>query len=123
MELKIKRYLIKNEKKDFFLQENKIIWEISSTYNQYNNEYINVSNILLGECENILRNYYKISKETTLFILKIDKYEEGFLIPIIGYEIYNSKAKKILNLSICKDEKININIPLSINENNLFKYN
>ena len=115
--------LIKNEKKDFFLLENKIIGEITSSYNQYNNEYINVSNILLGECENILRNYYNISKDTTLLILKIDKFEEGFLIPIIDYEIYNSKTKNRLNLTICKYEKIIINIPVSIDENNLFKYN
>ena len=115
--------LIKNNKKDFFLRENNAIGEITSTYNQYNNEYINISNILFGECETILRKHYNISNDTTLLIIKIDIFEEGFLIPIIEYELYDSKTKTRLNLTICKDSKISINIPVSIDENNLFKYN
>ena len=86
--------LIKNKKKDFLILEKNIIGEITSTYNQYNKEYINISNILLGKCETILRNYYNISNDTTLLIIKIDIFEQGFLIPIIDYEIYNSKTKK-----------------------------
>ena len=45
------------------------------------------------------------------------------LIPIIEYEIYNIKTKEKLNLSICKNDKIDISIPININENNLYKYN
>ena len=47
----------------------------------------------------------------------------GSLIPKIQYEIYDSKEKKKLDLIICKNEKIDLSIPVLINENNLFKYN
>jgi hypothetical protein len=53
----------------------------------------------------------------------MDIYEEGLLIPIIEYEVYNIITKEILDLNICKDLQININIPVNINEKILFKYN
>ena len=44
------------------------------------------------------------------------------LIPIIIYEVYHPTTKKKLDLKDCKDVLINYNIPISIDENNLFKY-
>ena len=49
--------------------------------------------------------------------------EEGLLSSIIEYEVYNSETKQKLSLDICKDTKINISIPVFIDENDLFKYN
>ena len=71
----------------------------------------------------ILRKSNIIDDNTTLLILKIDIFEDGLLIPIIEYEVYNSNTKKLLNLNICQGIKININIPVNIDENNLFIYN
>ena len=53
----------------------------------------------------------------------MDLHEEGFLIPMIEYEVYNIITKEKLDLNICKDIKIDINIPVIIDEKNLFKYN
>ena len=53
----------------------------------------------------------------------MDIYEEGLLIPIIEYEVYNMKTKKKLDLNICESMKIDINIPVIIDKNYLFKYN
>ena len=50
-------------------------------------------------------------------------YEKGLLIPIIEYEVYNIKTKEKLDLSVCNYINIDINIPVIIDENNLFKYN
>ena len=77
----------------------------------------------MGECEKKLRSYYNINKNITLLMIKIDIFKEGLLIPIIEYEIYNSKTKEKLNLNLCKDIRIDIYIPVNIDENNLFKYN
>ena len=41
---------------------------------------------------------------------------------IIGYEIYHPMNKSKLDLSYCKEESIRLNIPVSIDEKNLFKY-
>jgi hypothetical protein len=48
---------------------------------------------------------------------------EGLLIPIIGYEVYEPINKTKLDLSYCEESSISYNIPVSIDENNLFKYN
>ena len=109
---------------DLFIQDINIIYQITSTFNQNNNKYMNLSIIRLDECENILKKHYNISKEEPLIIFKIEIHEYGLLIPIIEYEIYNSKGKiKSLNLSYCKNKKINITIPVTIDENNLSFYN
>ena len=43
-------------------------------------------------------------------------------IPIIGYEIFHPETKKKLDLKCCEDIFIHFNIPVNINENNLFKF-
>ena len=77
---------------------------------------------MLGKCEEILKDKYDIKEEQALLIFKIDYYQPGSSIPIIGYEIFHPVNKSKLNLSYCKDELINFNIPVSIDESNLFKY-
>ena len=77
----------------------------------------------MGECENKLREYYNISENETLLIFKIDFYEEGFLIPIVNYEIYNIESKEMLNLTNCQNEKIKILFPAIIDKKENFKYN
>jgi hypothetical protein len=45
-------------------------------------------------------------------------------IPIIKFEVFNPINKEQLNLDFCKEKKINVNIeiPVSIKKDNLFKY-
>ena len=115
--------LIEKENKDFLIERDNIIYQLTSSYNQRNNQYDNISTINLGECETKLRKHYNINNNISLLLLKIDILEEGLLIPIIEYEIYNLKTEEKLNLDICKGINININIPVNIDENNIFKYN
>ena len=115
--------IIEKQKDDLLVDEKDIKYQITSTYNQNNNEYINISTIKLGECESLLRLENEISNNITLLIFKIEILEEGLLIPIIEYEVYNSETKEKLNLDICKDITIDISIPVNIDENNLFKHN
>ena len=111
------------EKEDLITKENNIIYQLTTTENQNIKEYYNISSIKLGECENKLKNYYNINQNDSLFILKIDYFIPELLIPIIEYEIYNPYTKEPLNLGICDKESINVSIPVSINENELYKYN
>ena len=88
----------------------------------------NISNITmnLGQCESLLKNDYNISQNDPLYILQIISEEEGMKIPKIEYEIYypllNNNNLTKLNLTSCKDTKIEISIAVKIN-NNLDKYN
>ena len=116
-------YFEKN-KIDIYIKNNNNIIQITSTFNQKNNIYTNISNINLGECETKLRQNYNISENDTIIIYKVDTYENGYLIPIINYEVYNLDTKeKKLDLEICEGIKIDIFIPIKINENKLFIYN
>ena len=115
--------IIIKENKDLLIKDKNIIYQLTSTYNQNHNIYNNLSSINLNRCEKELRKNYSIDNNITLLILKIDIFENGILIPIIEYEVYNSKTKDQLNLNICQNMKIDINIPVNIDENNIFKYN
>ena len=113
---------ITNGENDFYIKEDDVVFQITTSDNQKNNEYNNVSTINLGECEDVLKEKYHINKSLPLIILKIDYFMEGLLIPIIGYEVFDPINKTKLDLSYCKDFLINYNIPVSINEDNLEKY-
>ena len=51
----------------------------------------------------------------------MDYFEDGLKIPIIEYELFNNITKN--NLDLLEYDKINISIPVSINEDNLYLYN
>ena len=85
----------------------------------------NMSTINIGECEGLLKKAYNISNNETLFMKKIDVKEEGMKIPKIEFDVYyklNGRNLVKLNLSYCYDVKIDISIPLELNED-LDKYN
>ena len=98
------------------------IIQITSSDKQKNNENYNISSINLGECETILKNEYSINQNASLLILKIDSFIEGSKIPDIQYEVYHPINKSKLDLSFCDNAKIEINIPVSIDEDKLYKY-
>ena len=117
---------IENEQKDIIFTEKNITYQITTPYNQENNEYNNnISTINLGLCEDRLKLYYNISNNKKLLILKTDIYEENSLKPKIEYEVYNSETKEKLDLNICKNITINVSIPINnpimLEENNYYK--
>ena len=111
-----------NQQKDLLVKAKNTTYQITTTDNQNNNEYNDISTIKLGECENILKKEYQINFNKSLIIFKIDYYMPGLSIPVIGYEVYSPDGKQKLDLNKCKDILIDFDIPVSIDENNLFKY-
>ena len=107
---------------DLLVKYNDIIYQITSTENQKNKEYLNISILDLKECENKLKQNYSINNNESLIIFKIDNFIEEINIPIVEYEIYNPITKEPLDLNICHNFPIIISYPISINENEIFKY-
>ena len=100
---------------------------ISNTKNQkkYEKENNNKTSINLEKCEEKLREYYKIPKEEYFYLLKIDVPQIGTKVVKMEYEMYyplHGKNLEKLNLSVCKNIKVDIFIPLELNEN-LIKLN
>ena len=116
---------------DFNISENKedkveikgdVIFQITTSDNQKNSSNKNVSTLDLGDCEKKLKDIYGIPQSMPLLIFKIDYFSPDTLIPIIGYEIYHPLNKTKLDLIYCEDILIKLNIPVSIDESKLFKY-
>jgi len=106
-------------------EEKNISIIMTSTKNQKNNENENMITMNLGKCEDILKNEYNISKNDPLYILQIISEVEGMKIPKIEYDVYypfyyNNLTK--LDLSLCKEVKIQISIPVKIKDS-IDKYN
>ena len=99
-------------------KENKIIYQFVSSSSK--NITINISSIDLGECENILKDKYNINN--SLLILKSDAFLDSSLIPVIQYEVYHPINKSKLDLNFCDKTQIDIKIPVSINEDDLYKH-
>ena len=110
-----------DKKEDLLAYQKNIIYQITSTENQKNKNYLNISNINLKDCENKLKNYYRIEQNKSLIIFKIDNFIDELKIPIVEYEIFHPDTREVLNLSICKSS-IEISYPVSINEDEIFKY-
>ena len=111
---------------DYSEYQDNVIYTLTSTFNQKNNQYINVSSIDLGECEKKIIEEYGLPNNSNFYILKIDYLLPGTKTPKIEYELYyplNGTNLTLLNISACKDVKIDIYIPTNITVNELYKYN
>ena len=84
-------------------------------------EYNYLSRLNLSDCINILKDNYSIIDSLILF--KMDHYLDGAKAPIVEYEIYQKNGSGPLNLEICKDVNVKLEIPVSLKEDDLLKYN
>ena len=78
-----------------------------------------MSSIDLGKCEKVLKDYYNISYNDTLYMKKIDFKQEGLDITKVEFDVYykspENKLEK-LNKSICKNNSIYLSVPIVINK-------
>ena len=113
-----------NKGEDIIIEEKGTKFIITTTDNQKNNiENKNMTIIKLNQCEIELRQKFNISGN--IYILKVEKEQEGLNIPKIEYEIYalfNNNKLEQLNLSICEGYNIDIYIPYNISEKDNDKY-
>ena len=77
--------------------------------NKNNNQF---STIDLGECENLLRNFYHIDRNVSLIIIKFEKIVDVSLERVLQYEIYEPFNKTKLDLSICDNTTIDVYTPV-----------
>jgi hypothetical protein len=115
--------IIKGKNEDLVIQDNEIVYQITSSSIQNKKEYDNISIIKLGDCEDKLRAKYGIDDDDSLLILKIDIQKEELLIPSVEYEVYDMESKTKLELDVCNDTKIDILLPVTHVEDDLFKHN
>ena len=112
-----KSHLVKGY--DEIFKIDKMIVALTTQNNQRNNLYNNMSSIDLGKCEKLLKNYYNISYNDTLYMIKIDFIQDGLNITKVEFNIYHklsgNKLEK-LNKSICENNLIYLSVPIVIAE-------
>ena len=73
------------------------------------------------DCEDKLKNYYKIPYNETIIIYKHQINEEGYKAPVIGFELFFDTMR--LNVSaVCPKNVIHYYFQVEIEDNELFKY-
>ena len=113
---------LKNFLFDNFTNENilliteNVVFQLSSLKEQKNksSDYLFISNVDLGKCENLLKNKANLTDEDDLIIFKTDIKSDDLKITYIQYEIYNPYTKIKLDLDICSKESIYIYSPILI---------
>ena len=106
--------LLYGDKKDIKINDDEgNEYLITSTENLRDNTK-HTNTIDFGECETILKNNYSINNNESLIIVKIDKDNKNKdSIKQVEYEVFHPKNKSLLNLSFCKNTKIDIFYQLS----------
>ena len=110
---------------DYLIMEETMTYHLTSLKgnNLLKNQITDVSSVDLGDCENKLRDKYKIVQELPLIILKIDYYLNYSLIPVIGYEVFDPTTLQKLDLSICENNVLSLKVPTEIlNETSIYIY-
>ena len=111
---------------DYFRSEENVVYTLTSTRNQNNNKYFNVSSIELNECYNRIIKQYGLQNNSNIYILKVDILLPGTKIPKIEYELYyplNGTNLTLLNMTVCENTKIDIYLPTNISKEELYKHN
>ena len=104
------------------IETENVIFQISTLEDQKNSLNPNISNIDLGECEDILKKENNITKEQSLIVIKSDIKNEDLSSTVVQYEIYHPVTKDKLNLDSCKDVKIVVNVPVKLDSDKVSLY-
>ena len=109
----IKENLLYNNytKENIIIKTKNVIVQLSTTKDQETTDDPDVSNIFLGECENILKRENNIPPEESLIIYKTDiKIDETNT--YVQYEVYDPIELGKLSLDVCSKEQISLNVPV-----------
>ena len=105
---------------DEVIETEKMTVTFTTNQNQKDNTNNNISSIDLGECEILLRKYYNISDNETLYMKKVDIIQEGVKTAKIEYDVYcklkGNKLEKLNISTICGDSKILLSIPMELSD-------
>ena len=107
------KYKISKKDNIIIKAKDNFIYQITTTENEKdslndNNSSSQISRIDLGECENLLKDFYHINKSVPLIIMKFEKITNNTSERNLLYEIYEPFNKTKLDLSICNKTEITV---------------
>ena len=118
-----------NEVLSFIVNEEQVIlipnrnkkYQISTISGQKNLNYS--TSLDFGDCENELKVKYSLNLSEELILFKIENNISGINIPIIDYVLFNNNGSILLDLNKCNNLLIDYSTPISLDKNELYKYN
>ena len=117
-------YTFINDYTSIILEETKHLYEIITTQSKV--QSLKTSTLDLKYCETILKRYYDIPLNESLYILKLDAYRDGQTGPTVEYQVYyplNKIKLEQLDLTLCEGEQISILIAFNMTEEEEDLYN
>ena len=99
------------------IQTENVIFQLSTFEEQKNSDNPNVSSIDLGKCEELIKSQEGLNEEDNLIVLKTDIKSDDLTSTYVQYEIYHPYSLALISLEVCKDIPINVNIPVTLDEN------
>ena len=103
-----------------YINVEKMLITFTNIKNQKNNLESNMTTIDFGDCEKLLRNSYNLTINQTIYMKKIDIIQTGMKTKKIVYNVYSrlsGKNLEKLNITVCENTKIILNIPIEIDDN------
>ena len=115
----IKKSLINknNTNENTIIKTENVIMQYSTLEAQKNSDDPEVSNIDLGECEDILKRANNISLDEDLIIFKTDIKTEDLSATYVSYEVYHPFTLEKLELSACEKVQISVAVPIKLDDN------
>ena len=104
---------------DEVIKTGKVTVTLTTSENQKNNVNNNMTTIDIGECENLLRQFYHIPSDEKLYMKIMGIVQDGMNAIKVEYDIYcklNGTNLIKLNLTVCKETTVTIRIPFEIND-------
>ena len=109
--------VVKNNNKDIWFQLSSVEFQERNINNE------NTTNVFLGKCKDKLKEKYNLQENELLLMLKVDIFKKNSLIHLVEYEVYNYNRNEKLNLEYCDDIKINIYVPIQLDNKAIMLYN
>ena len=105
-----------NESK--IIETQNAVFQLSLSEQQKYQIRSNISSIDLGECEKIIKKNVKgLKDDDELIILKTDIRDLKIQSTYVAFEVYHPYTLDKINLSICENYDISINVPINLDEN------
>ena len=112
----LKKLNIENMKNQVIEGINNYSYLLTTLDSEDDNSTNKFSKINLGECENILKEYYNLDKNISLIILILEKQTTKSSERDLQFEVYEPYNKTKLSLSVCENTPIEISTPLILAE-------
>ena len=94
-------------------------FQFSTIEEQLNNRTELISSVDIGECEEKLRKQEGLNDTEQFLMLKIDIKNSSRNGAFVQYEIFNPRNFSKVSLDICKNDTINIQVPVALEETQL----